>query len=75
MIKPHPGHLLEEMADDLRSKDGQADCLVGLSGGRDSSYALHYIKEVLRMHPVAFTYDWGMVNDLASAIFPVFVPG
>ncbi|MEI7988850.1 MAG: hypothetical protein WCI88_07400, partial [Chloroflexota bacterium] len=41
------------------------DCLVALSGGRDSSYGLHYMKEVLGMHPIAYTYDWGMVTDLA----------
>ncbi|MEO8704908.1 MAG: hypothetical protein ABI867_32950, partial [Kofleriaceae bacterium] len=25
----------------------------------------HYVKKVLGMNPVAFTYDWGMVTDLA----------
>ncbi|MGI9079128.1 MAG: hypothetical protein ACR2G6_17630, partial [Gemmatimonadaceae bacterium] len=38
---------------------------VALSGGRDSTYGLHYIKNELGMNPVAFTYDWGMVTDLA----------
>jgi glutamine---fructose-6-phosphate transaminase (isomerizing) len=48
-----------------RSKNGQPDCLVGLSGGRDSTYGLHYIKTVLKMNPIAYTYDWGLVTDLA----------
>lgn len=48
-----------------RSDDGSPDCIVAFSGGRDSSYGLHYIKTVLKMNPVAFTYDWGMVTDLA----------
>lgn len=48
-----------------RSKDGSPDVIVALSGGRDSSYGLHYVKKVLGMNPVAFTYDWGMVTDLA----------
>jgi hypothetical protein len=26
---------------------------------------LHYVKEELGMNPVAYTYDWGMVTDLA----------
>ena len=39
-------------------------CLVAFSGGRDSSFALHYLK-MAGMKPVAFTYDWGMVTDLA----------
>jgi glutamine---fructose-6-phosphate transaminase (isomerizing) len=44
---------------------GDSDCLVPLSGGRDSSYALHYVAKVLGMKPIAYTYDWGMVTDLA----------
>ena len=39
--------------------------IVAFSGGRDSSYGLHYVKNVLGMNPIAFTYDWGMVTDLA----------
>lgn len=41
------------------------NCIVGLSGGRDSCYGVHYVKEVLGLNPVAFTYDWGMVTDIA----------
>jgi hypothetical protein len=48
-----------------RSKDGKPDVIVAFSGGRDSCYGLHYVKTVLQMNPVAFTYDWGMVTDLA----------
>ena len=35
------------------------------SGGRDSTFTLHMIKKVLGLNPIAFTYDWGMVTDLA----------
>jgi glutamine---fructose-6-phosphate transaminase (isomerizing) len=48
-----------------RGTDGKPDCLVAISGGRDSCYGLHYIKRVLKMNPIAYTYDWGMVTDLA----------
>jgi glutamine---fructose-6-phosphate transaminase (isomerizing) len=48
-----------------RRTDGSPDCILAFSGGRDSSYGLHYVKKVLGMNPVAFTYDWGMVTDLA----------
>jgi glutamine---fructose-6-phosphate transaminase (isomerizing) len=41
------------------------DLILPLSGGRDSTYALHYLKEEMGMNPVAYTYDWGMVTDLA----------
>ena len=56
---------LEELAARYRSASGEPDCVVGVSGGRDSTYGLHYIKTVLKMHPIAYTYDWGMVTDLA----------
>ncbi|MFL7023339.1 glucosamine 6-phosphate synthetase [Enterovibrio norvegicus] len=48
-----------------RSKDGSPDCIVGLSGGRDSCYGLHIIKNELGLNPIAYTYDWGLVTDLA----------
>lgn len=48
-----------------RKTNGEPDCLIGLSGGRDSSFALHYFKQELGMNPIAFTYDWGLVTDLA----------
>ncbi len=56
---------LRQIVDAYRRKNGQPDCVVGISGGRDSSFGLHYIKKVLNMNPVAFTYDWGMSTDLA----------
>ena len=56
---------LEEALAPFRRNDGRPDCLVAISGGRDSSYGLHLIKTELGMNPIAFTYDWGMVTDLA----------
>lgn len=41
------------------------DCIVGFSGGRDSSYLLHLLVKKYNMNPLAVTYDWGMVTDLA----------
>lgn len=58
--------VLEETISKFRSKSGKPDCIVGISGGRDSTYGLHYIKNVLRMNPIAYTYDWGMATDLAK---------
>ena len=53
------------LCDRLRSKDNSPDCVVALSGGRDSCYTLHFMVREMGMHPVAVTYDWGMVTDLA----------
>lgn len=45
-------------------KTGRAnepDCLIMFSGGRDSSYGLHYAVKELGLRPLAYTYDWGMM--------------
>ncbi|MGX1786692.1 hypothetical protein ACWIGM_08145 [Bosea sp. NPDC055332] len=60
-----PEHELEDMLDRLRSKDGSPDCIMAFSGGRDSSYGLHLLKQKYGMTPLCFSYDWGMVTDLA----------
>lgn len=54
---------LEKILDKYRSKDGSQDCLVGLSGGRDSSYGLHSLVRDYGMHPLVYTYDWGLTTD------------
>jgi asparagine synthetase B (glutamine-hydrolysing) len=64
-IKVNGEYAIEKIIAPYRSKNGEPDCIVALSGGRDSSYALHYMKKVLKMNPIAYTYDWGMVTDLA----------
>ena len=56
---------LKLWADRQRRSDGRADSIVSFSGGRDSSYGLHYFVKELGLHPVTFSYDWGMVTDLA----------
>ena len=64
-IKVKGNTALKQILKKYRSKDGKPDCIVALSGGRDSCYGLHYIKKELGMNPIAFTYDWGLVTDLA----------
>ncbi len=62
---PYGADALAHAIERHRRRDGRPDCLVAVSGGRDSTYGLHYMKQVLGMNPVAYTYDWGMVTDLA----------
>jgi len=56
---------LKKIANLHRRRDGKAECLVPLSGGRDSSFALHYVVNELGLRPIAYSYDWGMITDLA----------
>ena len=56
---------LEEFLSKYRKNDLSNDCLMGLSGGRDSCYGLHVLKTKFKMNPVAFTYDWGLTTDIS----------
>lgn len=55
----------EEVLKKYRRSDGKQDCIVAFSGGRDSSYGLHLLVKEFGMTPLTFTYDWGLVTDLA----------
>ncbi len=65
--KKYPDSLdeLHKLIEPYRKSGGRPDCIVPFSGGRDSTYSLHIIKKELGLNPIAFTYDWGMVTDLA----------
>ena len=60
---PRPKEELFDLVMPYRKKVGN-DCIVPFSGGRDSCYSLHLIVNELKMKPVTYTYDWGMVTDL-----------
>jgi hypothetical protein len=64
-IKYFPKENLLNIADELKTKHKGSNCIVPLSGGRDSVYVLHLAKNVLGLNPIAYTYDWGLVTDLA----------
>jgi hypothetical protein len=61
---PKPKEELFELVKPYRRNGNELDCIVPFSGGRDSCYGLHLIVEELKMKPVTYTYDWGMVTDL-----------
>jgi glucosamine--fructose-6-phosphate aminotransferase (isomerizing) len=63
--QPKPIDELIKMVEPYKKKDGSPDVLIPFSGGRDSTYVLHVVKKILGLNPIAFTYDWGMVTDLA----------
>lgn len=60
---PKPKEELFNLVEPYRRADGP-DCIVPFSGGRDSCYGLHLIVNELKMKPITYTYDWGMVTDL-----------
>lgn len=60
---PRPKEELFNLTAPYRRNVGN-DCILPFSGGRDSCYALHLAVSELKLKPVAYTYDWGMVTDL-----------
>lgn len=60
---PRPKEELFALVEPYRRKHGN-DCILPFSGGRDSCYGLHLVVNELKMKPVTYTYDWGMVTDL-----------
>lgn len=63
-IKTKGSRKLMKIVEKHRSKNGKVDCIIAFSGGRDSSYGLHYLVKEMGMHPVAVTFDWGMLSDV-----------
>ena len=61
---PKPKEELFKLVEGYRRPGKELDCIVPFSGGRDSCFGLHLIVKELKMKPVTYTYDWGMVTDL-----------
>ena len=61
--RPKPKEKLFKLVEPYRRNRG-CECIVPFSGGRDSCYGLHLVVNELKMKPVTYTYDWGMVTDL-----------
>ena len=60
--KKREGELLK-LLDLYRRKDGQYDCIVPGSGGKDSVYAAHLLKYKYGMHPLTVTWAPIMYTD------------
>jgi N-acetyl sugar amidotransferase len=46
---------LEKLCDKYRRKDGYYDCIIAVSGGKDSYYQVYVMKELLGMNPLLVT--------------------
>lgn len=57
---------LEEILSKHRNKGGKADCIVTISGGRDSSFVLYKLVKEFNMRVLAVTYDWGIMTPEAE---------
>lgn len=46
-------------------KGKRYDCIIGVSGGTDSSYLLHLARNVYNLNPLAVTFDNGWSSDVS----------
>lgn len=58
------GKILEQIKG--KSKKGKYDCVVGLSGGVDSSYLLYLVKNKYKLNPLAVMLDNGWISEIAK---------
>lgn len=68
----HPDEIgaekLHEIVEQIK-KEGKGkkfDCIIGISGGVDSSYLIYYAKEKLGLRPLAFAVDTGWNTKIAE---------
>jgi putative aminotransferase len=68
---------LEQMACDIRQNGSERDfdCIIGLSGGLDSSYAAYIVKEQMGLRPLLFHVDAGWNTDQAVGNIERLVDG
>lgn len=60
--------ILQRIAERIRiAGEGHPyDCVVGVSGGRDTTYCLYYVKEIMGLRPLAVHFDNGWDSDVAK---------
>ena len=57
--------MFRELCDDYRSRDGKTyDCLIPVSGGKDSFFQIHLLKVVYGMNPLLVTYNENNETEL-----------
>lgn len=56
--------LVEVLKSGLRA--GKYDCVVPMSGGKDSTFILYYAVRELGLHPIAVSYDSGFQTPIAA---------
>jgi len=55
--------LLDLVAPYRNNNDGEYDCIVAVSGGRDSAFAAYHAVRVLNLRALAYTYDNGFMPE------------
>ncbi len=64
---------LSLLCDQHRSKDGDYDVIVPGSGGKDSNYVAHFLKEKHNMHPLVVTWAPHIYTEIGKQNLTSFV--
>lgn len=59
------GRSVEDIKKLAAGSTGNYDCLVGVTGGRDSAFLLYYVKEILGLNPLAVNFNTGFTTEEA----------
>lgn len=65
-IKDRKAQEFQQLLEKAKSLKRPYDCLVPLSGGKDSTYALYLATKVYKLRTLAVTLDNGYLSDLAK---------
>jgi N-acetyl sugar amidotransferase len=67
--------MLRKLCDKHRRSDGRYDCIVPGSGGKDSIYVSHLLKNEYGMHPLTVTWSPHMYTDWGRRNFDSWIHG
>ncbi|MFI4912707.1 MAG: hypothetical protein ACIAQZ_13665 [Sedimentisphaeraceae bacterium JB056] len=58
--------IAEEIKAVSNSKNAKYDCVIGASGGFDSTYVIYIVKKLMGLNPLVIKYDNGLCHELAN---------
>jgi len=73
--RPSPKSRLLSTRSRKRAGDAEHDCIIGISGGLDSSYVTYIAKEKFGLRPLMFHCDTGWNSDLGVSNIQKMIDG
>ena len=65
--KSYKGKLaLDKIIESDKNIEKECNCIIPLSGGKDSSFVLYYAVKILNLKPIAINYDSGFQSEVAK---------
>ena len=65
---------IEKVFDSVRRKRHEYDCIIGLSGGKDSSYVAYLCTKKYKLNPLCVTFDNGFLSAAALENMGKLIP-